>query len=54
MTLAHATLVERSCTYIDLLRQVGPEYGIPVEDYWETHTDPETGRILMNGAADDY
>ena len=54
LALAHETLVERSCTYIDSLLQVGPEYQIPVEDYWETHTDPETGNILVNGAEDDY
>ena len=54
MTLAHATLVDRSCTYIDGLRQVGPEYEMPVEDYWETHTDSETGRTLVNGGDEDY
>ena len=54
LALAHETLVERSCTYIDSLLQVGPEYQIPVEDYWETHTDSETGNILVNRAEDDY
>ena len=52
--LAHQTLLERSCTYVDVLREVGPEYVIPVEDYWETHTDPETGMTLVNGGDDDY
>ena len=47
--LAYATLVERNCTYVDSLREVGPEYEIPVEYYWETHTDPQTGRTLVDG-----
>ena len=54
LALAHETLVERSCTYIDSLRQVGPEYEVPVGDLWETHTDPETGRTLVNGGDEDY
>ena len=54
LALAHETLVERSCTYMDSLRQVGPEYEVPVGDLWETHTDPETGRTLVNGSDDDY
>ena len=54
LALAHETLVERSCTYIDSLRQVGPEYEVPVGDLWETHTDPETGRTLVNGSEEDY
>ena len=49
LALAHVTLVERNCTYVDSLREVGPEYEIPVEDYWETHTDPQTGRTLVDG-----
>ena len=52
--LAYATLVERNCTYVDSLREVGPEYEIPVEDYWETHTDPQTGRTLVDGHDDDF
>ena len=54
LALAHQTLVERSCTYMDSLRQVGPEYEVPVGDLWETHTDPETGRTLVNASDDDY
>ena len=52
--LAHQTLLERSCTYVQELREVGPEYVIPVEDHWQTHTDPETGRTLANGGDEDY
>ena len=52
--LAHQTLLERSCTYVQGLREVGPEYVIPVEDYWQKHTDPETGMTLVNGGDDDY
>ena len=40
LALAHQTLVDRSCTYIDSLRQMGPEYEVPVGDLWETHADP--------------
>ena len=47
LALAHETLVDRSCTYIDTILQVGPEYQVPVGDLWETHTDPETGRTLV-------
>ena len=54
LALAHATLVDRSCTYIGSVRQVGPEYEIPIEDYWETHTDPGTGRTLVNGSGEKY
>ena len=54
LALPHETLMERSCTYIDTVRQVGPDYVIPVEDLWETHTDPETGRTLVTGGDDDY
>ena len=54
LALAHATLVERSCTYVDSLRQVGPEYEVPVGDLWETHADPETGRTLAKGGDEDY
>ena len=54
LALAHQTLVDRSCTYMDSLRQVGPEYEVPVGDLWETHADPETGRTLVNGSDDDY
>ena len=54
LVLAHQTLLERSCTYVQELREVGPEYVIPVEDYWEKYTDPETGRTLVNGGDDDY
>ena len=51
---AHETLVERSCTYVDTILQVGPEYEVPVGDLWETHTDPETGRTLVTRGQDDY
>ena len=54
LALAHATLVDRSCTYIGSVRQVGLEYEIPLEDLWETYTDPETGRTLVNGGDEDY
>ena len=54
LALAHQTLVDRSCTYIDSLRQVGLEYEVPVGDLWETHADPETGRDLVNGGDEDY
>ena len=54
LALAHETLVDRSCTYVDSLRQVGPEYEIPVEDFWETHTDPETGETLVSGGDENY
>ena len=53
LDLAYETLTDRSCTYMDSVSEVDDDYEIQVEDYWHTHTDPETGRTLVDGGEED-
>ena len=53
LDLAYETLTDRSCTYMDSVSEVDDDYEIQVEDYWHTHTDPETGRTLVDRGEED-
>ena len=54
LKLAHDTLDERCCTFIDEVRPVDRDYEIPVEDFWRRHIDPVSGRMLVDGHDEDY
>ena len=38
-----------SCTMIKSVREVPPEYVLPVKDLWDVQRDPATGRTIVSG-----
>ena len=54
MKLAHDTLSERCCTFIDEVGLVDRDCEIPVENFWRRHIDPASGRMLVDGHDEDY
>ena len=54
LKLAHDTLDERCCTFIDEVRLVDRDYEIPVKDFWRRHIDPLFGRMLVDGHDEEY
>lgn len=37
------------CTFVNRVREVPPEYSIPIDQLWQTVRDPSTGRTVVAG-----